>query len=132
MQIQENHELLNTINQFTQEELHPFFLLEKLNDLRPKEIYFTKAYAESYNEFKAIGEGTATVQQFNRYVEQLQQSAEIQRVERDVKVVRGVTRFELTATFAITAPKREVETVRTVRPTRGRAAEVTSNEEDSL
>lgn len=130
MLIQENHELLNTINQFTQEELHPFFLLEKLNDIRPKEIYFSKAYAESYNEFKAIGEGTATVQQVNRYVEQLQQTAEIDRVESDVKVVRGVTRFELTANFAVTAPERTIEeaatpTTRHPRGSRHTAATVT-------
>lgn len=98
-EIEGNHGLLNTIQQFAQQELKPFEMLEMLNVERPKEVYFELVEVDSFNEMfiKGVGENADVVYQ---YTEKLKASPRVKSAVDKVRLDRGKGLFEITVTFA--------------------------------
>ena len=98
LMIEERDNLLQRIEQFAQQELKLFEILETMNIERPSDVYFTKAHADSFNELRIEGIGS-NVETVNRYTDRLNQSPKIASVRTRVASRQGKAPFTLTVTF---------------------------------
>jgi len=98
LQLSDTQERVEKIEQFVQEELRPFEMLETMNVERPSAVHFTEADAAGFNRLSVKGIGT-NVTAFNRYTEALRLSPRIEAVEPQVRTSQGRALFTLTIIF---------------------------------
>lgn len=114
LRIESRFDLLQKVDQFAQQEIKLFEMLDILNRLRPASVHFTRASSDAYNQVSVQGEGT-NVEEVNRYGEQLLGSPLI--AEANIKVVsrRGKAPFSMQVSFQ-ELPASTSETVADVPP----------------
>ncbi len=108
--IQDKHSLITKLEQVARNELRPIEMLEALNTSRPEGIYFTSATAEGEN--RVAVEGIAnTVNELNRYTEQLRRSGRFRLIEDPKALTRsGQTTFTVRLEFiSDRGPRRAAE-----------------------
>jgi hypothetical protein len=90
------------IEQFVQEELKPFEMLETMNVERPRAVHFTEADTDGFNQLSVKGIGT-NVKAFNQYTEALRRSPRIESVTPQVRTSQGRALFTLKILFKISS-----------------------------
>lgn len=112
--IENSQQLLDKLNQFYNEELKPFDLLDLLNEVRPRSIYFTSVTSENFNEIEVRGLAS-DVEEVNAYTTTLEKLPQLLSVElADILTRQGKVNFTLKAKIDLTAPPIEPPTEETL------------------
>lgn len=106
--IEDSQQLLDKLNQFYNEELKPFDLLDILNEIRPRSIYFTSVASESFNDIEVRGLAS-NVEEVNAYTSALEEAPQVLSVElTDILTRQGKVNFTLKAKIDLTPPPEEI------------------------
>lgn len=91
--------LLESLRDLYSSELKPFEMLDLLNQVRPKELYFNQFSSEDYLHADVKGTGSS-VDQVNEYAELVKAIPEVEAVlVSDVQTRQGKVQFNLQITF---------------------------------
>ena len=100
-QIEERDSLKNKLEQIEQNDLQPISMLNALNKIRPKGIYFTGATIEGQNE--AIIDGIAGgINEFNNYISQLKRTGQFDILKDNSKRSGSKTSFMVKLSYTPT------------------------------
>lgn len=95
----QNQSLLESLRQLYSSELKPFEMMDLLNQVRPKELYFNQFSSEDYLHADVKGTGSS-VDQVNEYAALVQEIPEVEAVlVSDVQTRQGKVQFNLQITF---------------------------------
>jgi len=97
--IQSRHSLVTKLNQVSENELRPVRILEALDAVRPRGIYFDETVAQGQNRITVEGVAN-TVNELNRYTEKLRDSKSFRLIGTPRTVTRGgKTTFSVTLAY---------------------------------
>jgi Tfp pilus assembly protein PilN len=103
--VENNQQLLDKLNQFYNQELKPFELLDILNEVRPRSIYFTDVISQNFNDIEVRGMAS-NVEEVNAYTSTLDEAPEVISVELiDILTRQGQVNFTLKAKIDINPPE---------------------------
>lgn len=98
--IENNHDLMLRLEQFAQEEMRPFDMMEIINQERSAPLHFERVSGTSRTQMRIDGEADS-VQLVNRFVEKLLANANISAVDTERQISRrNRAEFTILVTFA--------------------------------
>lgn len=99
LHIESRLDLLQKLQQFAQNEMRPFVMLELINTVRPDSVYFTRAIVPAYDEISVEGQGE-TVDAVNQFADRIGANPLVTAVSVEPELRRNVAYFDLRVTFS--------------------------------
>lgn len=97
--IENEHDLMQRIEQFSVEALKPFAMLNALNENRPATVYFLRAQSDGWNRLKIEGQAN-TLDEVNRFVDAKRTHPLVEHLNLERPVFKqGKASFNLVVTF---------------------------------